>query len=84
MPHWARLAVDICPCPDRSPARICPSSSDLPVSASTALEKLVYRVKVAADLVGEPDRADGRAELRPALAALPAGGTEGANRGQLR
>lgn len=49
-----------------------------------ALEKLVYRVKVAADRVGEHDRADGRAELCPVLAALPAGGTEGTNRGQLR
>lgn len=54
-----------------SPARVCPSSADLPISAAMALEKLVYRVKVAADRAGERDGADGRAEPCPVLAALP-------------
>lgn len=48
-----------------------------------ALEKLVYRVKVAADQAGAQAGSDGRTELCPVLAALLNGGTEGANRGQL-
>lgn len=83
--HWAHLAGGTCPCPDQgwagAPLRCVPSSADLPIAAAMALEKLVYRVKVAADRVGEQDRADGRAEMCSLLAA---DGTEGANRGQLR